>query len=541
MANPFLRAAKTLDAPMPRRHAFNGASTSRLYADWWSGNFSPDFETRGIRFLLRARARQLVNDNSYAAGFITELKNNVVGPTGIRLRAEVKTLTDNLHKKTNDAIEAAWRDWGLPETASVDGHDSFVDLEKLIIGTIAMDGEAFIRRRPYYDNPYGYALQLVDADQVDDFYNILPSAGQNEIRGGVELDGDLRPVAYHIWTRHLTDSGQRIRQRVPASEILHLFVRYRGNQTRGIPWFTPVLTDVKMFAGLTEAELVASRTAAAKMGFIVTKDPMNAASGIDPEDDPETERLTEAAAGTIEELAPGQEFQEWNPQHPSTAFKDFTKVILRGVSRGLGVSYTALTGDLEGVSYSSIRWGMLAERDNWKAIQFWFSVQFHRRVYSQWISMALLTQALVIDSRIASDYKTVCWKPRGWAWVDPLKDIQARVLGIQHGLDSRTQALDEEGVDLEETFEQLKTEQELADKYGIDITPVAPPRANSPMGTPSQTDTEEGQQQSDPNQNGSGDSNAFSEDDLLMIEAAARIAANDAAIAIKRSKLRVAR
>jgi lambda family phage portal protein len=535
MANPFLKAARTLDAPVMQRRAFGGASTSRLYADWWTGNFSPDFEAKGVRPLLRARARQLVNDNSYAAGFITELKNNVVGPTGIRLRAEIKTLQDDLHKKTNDAIEEAWKDWGLPETASLDGHDSFVDIEKLLIGTIAMDGEAFVRRRMYYGNDYGYTLQIIDADQVDDFYNMLPSAGQNEIRSGIEFDADMRPVAYHIWTRHLSDSGQRVRTRVPAAEIKHLFVRYRANQTRGVTWFAPVLTDVKMFAGLTEAELVASRTAAAKMGFIVTKDPMNAASGIDPDDDPETERLTEAAAGTIEELAPGQEFQEWDPQHPSTAFKDFTKVILRGVSRGLGLSYVALTGDLEGVSYSSIRWGMLAERDNWKAIQFWFSTQFHRRVYRDWISMALLTGALAIDSRIASDYRSVSWKPRGWAWVDPLKDIQARVLGIQHGMDSRTQALDEEGVDLEDTFEQLSNEQDMADEYGIDITPVAPPRANSPMGVPSQTDQEEAQGDAPPAGSGS-DSNALSEDEQLQVWAAAQIAANDMAIAIRRAR-----
>jgi lambda family phage portal protein len=227
MANPFLKAARTLDAPVMQRRAFGGASTSRLYADWWTGNFSPDFEAKGVRPLLRARARQLVNDNSYAAGFITELKNNVVGPTGIRLRAEIKTLQDDLHKKTNDAIEEAWKDWGLPETASLDGHDSFVDIEKLLIGTIAMDGEAFVRRRMYYGNDYGYTLQIIDADQVDDYYNLLPSAGQNEIRSGIEFDADMRPVAYHIWTRHLSDSGQRVRTRVPAEEIKHLFVRYR--------------------------------------------------------------------------------------------------------------------------------------------------------------------------------------------------------------------------------------------------------------------------------------------------------------------------
>jgi lambda family phage portal protein len=524
-----------MDLSGSKPRAFGGASTSRLYSDWWTGNFSPDFEARGVRRLLRARARQLVNDNDYAKGFVLELANNVIGPTGIKLRAQIRTAVDQLHKGTNKAIEDAWRDWGLPENASADGHDSFVDLERLIIQTIAVDGECFIRRRKYFDNAHGYALQMIDADQVDDWYVRLPAPGQNEIRSGVELDGDNRPVAYHIWTRHESDAGERIRQRVPAEEIIHLFVRYRANQTRGVTWFAPVLTRFKMHDGLTEAELVAARAAAAKMGFIVQKNPNLAVSSTDPDDDPDDERLTEADPGRIDYLAPGEELQTFDPQHPNAVFKDFTKVILRGISRGLGVSYTSLTGDLEGVSYSSIRWGMLAERDQWKSIQFWFLTQFHRRVYADWVSLALLTGALVLDSRLASDYSTVAWRPRGWPWVDPLKDIQAQVLAMQHGMGSRTRALDEEGEDLEETFEQLQTEQELADEYGIEINPAAPPRANNPMGIPSQADQED-------SGSGSGSDgnkqNENAEEEDLIRWAALQIAANDIALARRRRALR---
>jgi lambda family phage portal protein len=530
MANPFRNAARNMDvAPSTRPKAFTGASTSRLYSDWSVGNYSPDFEARGVRRLLRARARQLVNDNSYAKGFILDLGNNVVGPMGIRLRAQVTTSLDELHKKTNKTIEESWCDWCLPEHASADTHDSFVDLERLIMQTIAMDGECFIRKLKYFDNPHGYALQVIDADQVDDWYTRIPAPGLNEIRGGVELDRYNRPVAYHIWTRHESDAGLRKREPVPADEIIHLFVRYRPNQTRGVTWFAPVLTSVKMHDGLTEAELVAARAAAAKMGFIVQKNPMLAAANVNPDDDPEADRIMEADPGRIDYLEPGEELQTFDPQHPNAVFKDFVKVILRGVSRGLGVSYTSLTGDLEGVNYSSIRWGMLAERDQWKAIQFWYLTQFHRRVYRDWVSMALLTGALVLDSRLAADYTCVQWRPRGWAWVDPLKDIQAQVLAMQHGMGSRTQSLDEEGIDLEETFEQLRNEEDLAKEYGIEINPAAPPRANSPMGVPSKADEEEAG--SGGKQDGA-DSNA--EEQELMRWAALQIAANDIAMARSR-------
>jgi len=535
MADPFKNAASLMDAPIGRRKAFGGASTSRLYYDWRVANVSPDYELRGVLRLLRARARQLVNDNPYAAGFVEELANNVVGPVGIRLRPQITTQNDVAHKAANNAIKEAWADWGLPENASVDGHDSWTDLQRLVLQTIATDGECFLRRRMYYDNPHGFTLQIIDADQVDDLYNVVGGPGQNDIRMGVEINADGRPVAYHVRTRHPSDGILTERIRIPAEEIKHLFIRYRPNQHRGVTWFAPVLTSLKMHDGYSEAELVAARTAAAKMGFIVT-DPASVGSGsVDPNDE-DTERLTEASPGVIDELEPGQKFESWDPQHPNAAYDAFTKVILRGIARGLGISYTALTGDLLGVSYSSIRAGILPERDRWRALQFWFICQCHRWVYRNWVACALLTGSLQVDSRLAADFKDVLWKPRGWEWVDPLKDLQAAILAIQHGMSSRTQELDEEGGDLEETFGNLQREQELADEYGIDISPPAVPKANNPMGTPSEADQEE-----DSAGSGNGNNrnqNALSEDEELVRWAALQIAANDIALARRRRSLR---
>lgn len=54
---------------------------------------------------------------------------------------------------------------------------------------------------------------------------------------------------------------------MPADQIIHLYVSERANQTRGVTWFHPVMTGIKMLDGYTEAELVAARAAGAKMDF----------------------------------------------------------------------------------------------------------------------------------------------------------------------------------------------------------------------------------------------------------------------------------
>jgi lambda family phage portal protein len=471
------RVARAIAPSAGSRRAshFSGAAYNRLLADWASGIFSPNTELlREIR-TLRARARSLAQNDGYCSGFCLELANNVVGPNGILLQAQVRDTEGNLDKDTNQALEDAWESWGDPEFASADQHDSFVDLEQLIIKTIAIDGECFVRQRRGFRNQFGYALQIVDADLLDETFN-RPAASEtdNEIVMGVELTPDGVPVQYWFWNRHPSEPGPKRRVPVPASDILHLFVRYRANQRRGVTWFAPVIITSRMLDGYMEAELVAARVGAASMGAIVNKDP-NAVTAFTAPEDPGSasgepvQRSFDAEPGTFKELLPGQELQMFDPKHPTTAFPDFTKAILRKVGRGLGVGYTTLTGDLEATNYSSGRIGLMSERDHWRSLQRWFSKQFHRPVYREWLKSALLNRQVAVDGYLAAAYRTVAWKPRGWQWVDPVNDLVAKGLAIALGLDSRMRVCAEQGLDFEDVIDEIAEELAYAADAGVDV------------------------------------------------------------------------
>lgn len=440
--------------------------------DWnnqWT--FSPDYEVRWQFRFLRARARDLVRNNPYAAGFASEIANQVIGPHGVLLQAKIKTVGGQLAKATNAEIERAWQDWGEPETASADGRDSWIDLQQLTMKTLPVDGEVFFRRIKGFDNDYGYALQFIDADLVDEYYNVPAAPGRNEIRMGVELDRYNRPVAYHIWNRYQSEpnAGPRDRQRIPAEEIIHLFVRYRPNQTRGVSWFAPILASLHYLDGYEFAELQAARASAAKMGWI--KNMSDAAiEAYTPPEPGEEPRTMEVEPGLITELAPGQEFESFDPTHPSTAYKDFTCTVLRAIARGLNVSYSTLTGDLSQANYGSQRGGLLAERDHYRSLQQFLISHMHRVVYRDWVSMSLLSGAIRVDSRLASEYAEVAWKPRGFKWIDPFSDLKAAKLEIDLGLNSRTRLAAQNGLDFEEIVEELADEQDTADEAGIDIS-----------------------------------------------------------------------
>jgi lambda family phage portal protein len=465
-----------------KRAVFHGAQGTRLMLDWVASILSADQEIKANARLLRARSRDLVRNNPTAKHFLNLVAANVVGPHGVTYQARVRNNDGKLNLPLNEKIEEAWEDWCLQDNCAVDGKLSLRALCDLVIRTVPQDGEAFVRMVRGYENPHGFALQLFDADQIDPLYNRAPEHGQNEIRLGIEVNKWGRPVAYWVTKGHPSDQlGSFERERVPASDVVHLYDPLRVNQTRGVTWFHSVMVPLRMLDGYIEAELIAARAGAAKMGFLRYTD----ASAYDAPD-PEKGVKMDVRPGVIDTLPPGLEFVEWNPEHPAQAFPMFVQAMLRLVATGLGVSYNSLANDLIGVNYSSMRSGLLLERDQWRRLQSWFMESFLQRVFDAWMPMALLTGKLVLDSRDPAKFREGRWQPRGWQWVDPLKDVQASILAIAAGLSSRDEVISDKGGDFGEVAEQIAEEQKIAESYGLDFSAVGKPM---PPKLPSEGDT----------------------------------------------------
>lgn len=450
-----------------KRNAFAGAEVTRLLMDWVTSLRSADEELKQDLARLRARARDLARNDGYIRKYLILLATNVIGPTGFTLQAKVRDSSGELSAATNARIESAWKDWSHLRV-TVDGRLSLIQLESLLLKTVARDGEAFVRLVEGFEgNAYGLGLQPIDPDLVDHTYNLSPGQGRNEVRMGVEVDAFSRPVGYWVSELQPSPLGMVPRRRyfVPAAEMLHLYAPERVNQTRGVTWLHSVTLPAKMLDGYEEAELVAARTAAAKMGWIQAKDSLLTELG----GESKGPLQMDAAPGVIESLPAGWEFNGWNPDHPVAAFPFFVKSVLRKIATGLGCSYNALADDLENVNYSSMRSGLLIERDVWKSLQQWWIDVFRGPIYRTWLGTALLTGALRLDSRDPRRYLATEWTPRGWAWVDPLKDVQAAKEAIKNGLGSRRLFLAEQGLSFEDVLEQLAEEGALAKDSAVTL------------------------------------------------------------------------
>lgn len=466
-----------------KRSSYAGANIGRLFNDFKPFQKSADSNIRYDLVTLRNRARDLSRNNEYAKRYLRLLRQNVVGERGATLQVKALGLDGRLDIAGNDIIETAWRDWCRADNCTVSGRLSFTDCQNLFIESLARDGEVVIRK-VNYRNEYGFALQFLEPDHIDEQKNERLKNG-NMIRMGVEMDRFRRPIAYHILVEHPGDldysTATRRTERVPASQIIHIYDPDRAEQSRGVPWMSTAIDALKMLHGYREAELVAARTAASKMGFF-TSPTGDGFTADDLEDS--VVPIMEAEPGTLHQLPQGVNFVPWDPAHPTSAFGDFEKSILRGIAAGLGVSYHSLANDLTQTSYSSIRQGAVEDREFYKQLQRFMITHFIMPVYAEWLLSAMTFGAIQIPvRRFDKFFNASMFQPRGFSWIDPMKEIQAHVIALQNGLISMQDVQNNYGRDVEETFAQIARDKEMAEQFGLSIafepfgadkTPVMP-------------------------------------------------------------------
>ena len=238
---------------------------------------------------------------------------------------------------------------------------------------MARDGEALIRIIRDRKLPYGIALQLLEADRLDDSINQRLNNG-NIIRQGVECDSLLRVIAYHIRAAHPGENYQttvNLVERVPARDLIHLFLPERAEQVRGYTWLHAIILRGSIIHKFEDAAVIAAQIGASKVAALERAE--EAPDAISTLADGVSGGMPQikVEAGELFELPPGYKLNSWNPEYPHANFESFLKACLRGLAAGLDVAAHNLTGDMTDVNYSSARIAELSERESWMVLQDW--------------------------------------------------------------------------------------------------------------------------------------------------------------------------
>lgn len=486
------------------RASYDAGQVSRITAQWGISHGNANRDMLGNLVMLRARSRSLERNDPYAKKFLEMVEGNVVGHAGISMQSRVtetgpapdyKSIQD---KAANSIIERAFGEFSRMGQFEVTGKLSRSAFERLLIRTIARDGEVLVKHVTDPTSRCGIRFQLLEADWLDETCNEdLPNG--NRIVMGVELDASGRPVAYHLHTRHPGDAKRgltRERVRYPADRMKHYFIAERPEQVRGVPWMHAAMTRLYQLGQFDDAAILAARLGADK--FMVLEDKEGLAADLadneipaDGSEDGQGALVFQSQKGSIDILPRGTTLADFNPNYPSEQYGPFVLAALRGVASGFGISYESLSNDRNGVTWTSIRHAVLDERDHWKSLQTWLIECYAWDTYTAWLDAALLSPQKPLaylppgkrDKFLAPQFHG-----RRWDWVNPKDDIDAKAEALRLGLTSHRRVLAEQGLDLEEVLGEIQDDAELAASYGIDL---AASIANTPAPQPASTDPAE--------------------------------------------------
>ena len=312
-----------------------------------------------------------------------------------------------------------------------------IDFDILILRTLVIDGEVFIRVDKNAKNPYGISFELLDTLQIDLTKNQNRTPAQNAIVMGVEIDEYNRPVKYYFRE---------------ASIDKHEFV----GQTRGFGDIVASVDSLKQLDDYAIAELFAAKVSACQGIFYERNGASQAGDMIDANTEEEDRGvfISELSPGEASIVPNGYTVKSVSPTHPNTNFSGFVKSIVRRIASSVGVSYNRLAHDYEAVNYSSLREASIDESktyadiqrfliDNWKSIQ-----------YSLWLkSYVVNCSSTSIKPSHFREYLDFSFIPRKDDLFDAAKDIVAVERRLKLGLTNPIMEIEARGYDVDDVLD----------------------------------------------------------------------------------------
>lgn len=446
--------------------SFEGAALGHRNDGWRSTGADANAENVPALARLRNRAREQRRNNPYAERAITGIADNVVG-AGIVPRPLARS--DRNNRKLTDL----WKAWAETTDCDADGLESFYGLQHKILETVAESGECLVRRRRRFASD-GLAaplqLQVLEPDFLDEHKTGEVTGTQNRIIQGIEFDALGRRIAYWLYDQHPGANGiwrSLESRRIPAEDVIHIFLPKRPGQARGYSWLAPVLQRLRNFDEMEDAVIEQAKIAACFAAFVAKDEATSTAKAQQP-------LIERMEPGIVQELGIGESISFGTPP-TFNGYQPYAWQSLHAVAVGLGVPYELLTGDLQGVNFSSGRMGWLHFARRVDVWQWRMLIPQLCDTAWQWFmeAQALLPGAVLEEVRAE-------WVPPRRDMVDPKAETENVKERIRNGLTTWPDALRELGVtDPLRHAEQIAAANQMLDQRGL-ILDCDPRRAAAP-------------------------------------------------------------
>jgi lambda family phage portal protein len=322
-----------------------------------------------------------------------------------------------------------------------------------------------------------------------------------KFRGGIEFDDYGAPIAYHIRNAHQSDwymsqqtmTWTRI-ERTTAwgrPQFVHAFEPDREGQSRGMTPFAALVVRLRMIGRFADTELASATVNALFAAFVKSNLPVHeVAQSLAPgaaikagQQDPwwlrsradyHEKNRVQLGGVRIPVLPIGDEITINSNPRQTGAFTQFQTAFLRSISAAIGISYEQLSMDWSQTNYSSARAALNEVWRHISAMLSGFTDQVVTPIYAAWLEEAF-DRSYIVPPPGAPDfwdmpgaYVSSRWigPPRGY--VDPVKEAQAAAMRMDSLVSTLQKECAEQGVDYEETLDQIASEQDEMASRGIE-------------------------------------------------------------------------
>ena len=448
-----------------RAHGYNAAVNTRYRGRRMDTTPQPEHQALDSSDRLRVIATLLDyrRNNSIVASICRLRETDVVGPG---LIAQAQSGREDLDRRLEELWHEFSRSPEVTQTMTMRELQQQISAMPLIFG----DGGLLLTSSG--------KVQMVEGDRIgtESDGSILLRSGAEEVEDrnrkriidGVELNGQGRPVAYHIGTRedgNLTDI-----RRVPARNFIFYKKRIRPNQVRGVPELATVANDLQDVEEFDQIEMVSAKVAASLSAVIKREGSLDFELASRANDD-EVERLEHFEPGQFQYLEPGEDVSVINSgSRPNVNAIDYLTYRLRKIGSSVGIPVEFLLMTIGKVSFSAAQ-GMILlyqstveseQRDLYPVLS-----RLWRWKVSNWIAEGLIE----FDSE-REDPFNVRWQPPSFRWVNRAAQMKADSTYLQMGAISLDDVTATFGTDAQTTLERkaknITTAKRIAEEYGID-------------------------------------------------------------------------
>jgi lambda family phage portal protein len=477
---------------------------SQAMAGWYPPLLSADAAWLPERNISIARIRDMVRSEGWAQSVVDRFVDLSVGAT-FRLSskpdARLLGISPEEARELGRQIETRWFTFAEDPTFRCDAQRrlKFVGHMGLSARHLIRDGEAvtLLRWKPRGGWPYATAFQCIDPDRLSTPDGMIDG---ERIRGGVELDADGAPVAYHFRRRHPHDVGLSLDgfawDRVPRwdvvqgwerPKVLHLYEMLSADQTRGVSKLVAGLVKSRLLSRYSEAEVKAAAINGSIVGAFYTelgseftnevlggggRSSLNWDDWANSRAKYYEDRRTLADARFVTLFPTDKLEMNVNPRNV-VGYPAFQAAFLQNFAASLGISYEQLSMDWSKTNYSSAR---AALNEVWRTITRFRALLadgIAQPIFTAWLEDAIDIGDIDLP-RGAPDfyeapfaYTRAEWigPPRGY--VDPVKEAQAAMLRIQARISTLEREIAEQGGDMTLNLEQLAREDQELIRLGL--------------------------------------------------------------------------